>query len=413
MKIDFEKIKDVNIPIKAHSTTSTCFTDDQKKYVLKVFNGKYQSFDTMEREAHILNFLKDENFVPRIISSGLMPNSNEKAILMTHCGEEINRNNIPNDWENQLKNILERLDSYKIKHNDIYKKADHHKTIEILVKDKKMYLVDFGWATIDGKMNCGNDQISNEPKPSGGTDDKLIIEVIKKRFAMKYMNKSRNNAGSQKEIPSFTLKGNNISVDGYQRFELSNNDITIKSKIDKYNNISQVLQDLKCESICDIGCSNGLVGYIANSIGFKNITLLDHDKDCIKLIKNINKHFNFSNIKAKEYSFYEEIEQHDVVSMFAIIHWIFSCTAGYGNFDDIFETISPVIKKYLIIEWVDPNDSAIRSFQHLRFNENIHKENYNVKNFVKSLEKKIGTVEKIIDSEKTSRKIYVVKRYNV
>lgn len=227
-----------------------------------------------------------------------------------------------------------------------------------------------------------------------------------------YLNKKRQNKGSQSEIPKVEFKNDEIIVNGYQRYLLINDNIVFKSKLNKYNIIKNLLKNLKanCNSIIDIGCSNGLILFLSDILKFDNILGLDHDIDCINLINNIKLKLNKKNINVIKYSFGDELNKSsDIICMFAIIHWIFSCTALYGNFYDIFNYIKKYVNKYLLIEWVEPHDKAIKIMNHINFNKNVIKEKYNKINFENGL-KNIGEIKEIIHLENNTRFLYLVEK---
>ena len=87
----------------------------------------------MNNEIKYLGILKDTNIVPKIIYK----KNNE--LFLTNCGEKINKNNIPDNWKEQIMNIYEILKYNNIYHNDI--------TLDNLtILNNKIYLIDFGWA---------------------------------------------------------------------------------------------------------------------------------------------------------------------------------------------------------------------------------------------------------------------------
>lgn len=230
-----------------------------------------------------------------------------------------------------------------------------------------------------------------------------------------YKDKKRDNKsnGSQKEVPGFKLVKNDIHISGYQKYTISGYKINFLSKKYKYNKILTILKDFKkkdCKSIIDIGTSNGLVPLLANFNGYISCGL-DHDMECIHLINQIIKNKKLLKISCKSYNWGDKInKKYDIVSMFALIHWIYSCTSINGNFDKIFSYISDYIGKYLLIEWVSPEDGCIKQFNHISFNKNYHSEEYNVENFEKSLKKNIGKIISKEPLEGKTRILYIVKK---
>jgi hypothetical protein len=227
-----------------------------------------------------------------------------------------------------------------------------------------------------------------------------------------YIDKTRNlnSNGSQSEKPSININNNDIIINGYQKFTINKTNIIYEK--DKYNILKNILIDLKssCNSITDIGCSNGLLSFISNNLGY-NVLSLDHDSECIEIINKIINHLQIEKLICKQYSFGDSIDnKNDIVLMMAIIHWIYSCTSLYGNFDSIFQYIYPYIGKYLLIEWVDNDDIHIQNFNHIKYNSYIHTEQYNKQNFEKSLKKNIGNIINTHIIDRSTRILYIVEK---
>ena len=225
--------------------------------------------------------------------------------------------------------------------------------------------------------------------------------------------------GSQSEVPSIMYNNNDIIVNGYQRFSINKqtNYITYHTKMNKFNFINELFgllnQKYKCTSLVDIGCSSGLSSFIANNNNFTNIISLDHDPDYIETLKKIKEECKINTIKEYIYSFGEKINQKfDVVFCGAIIHWIFSLTANFRNFDSIISYLCSITNKYLAIEWVDPNDGSIKHLNHINRNKKENDEEYNTINFERALNKKYSIILKKNVEYKT-RTIYLCEIKNI
>jgi hypothetical protein len=389
---------------KIKSKTSKIYESNDRKYIIKQIT-KRKEYDVYKREKYILSLLHKNNidWCPKLITY----NDKQQILVMNHCGVPITRKNKPVDVVNQFKKIINDMLLLNITHNDI-------KSFELLVKNNKLYLCDYGWASINNNHSCGIN-IWHGVKPRGYLNDNTALYRININNYNEYVDNNRSSVsnGSQSEVPKLEIKNNQVIVSGYQKYIMDNDNIIFKSKIPKYNLIQQTLFNLKntCNSITDIGCSNGIVSFIAHKLDY-NVLSLDHDVECINLIQNIINHqqLSINNITCETFSFGDIIKtNNDIVIMLALIHWIYSCTAINGNFDKIFQYLKPYINKYLLIEWVDNLDSAIRKFNHINYNINTHQEKYNVANFEKSLIKNIGTIINRIELDGKTRILYIVK----
>jgi len=212
-----------------------------------------------------------------------------------------------------------------------------------------------------------------------------------------YKDKIRK-VGSQSEIPKIVIKDNNLMVSGYQIFNI--NITTKKITLMKYNYkfiyINSLLNQLKkedCDTFIDIGCSSGLTSLLAHNNNYRYIVSVDHDPEYINTLTLIKQCTSITNINESVYSFGDVInEKYDVVFCGAIIHWIFSLTADFRNFDSIISYLNSFTKKYLIIEWVDNNDMAINCLNHIKKRGKPDDEEYNTENFEKAVKKYMNII---------------------
>lgn len=66
------------------------------------------------------------------------------------------------------------MKSVGVRHNDMFKRHEW----EVMVMDERLYIVDFGWATVNGSFSC-EAGIINKPHPTlVKFKDERIIEVL-------------------------------------------------------------------------------------------------------------------------------------------------------------------------------------------------------------------------------------------
>jgi len=227
----------------------------------------------------------------------------------------------------------------------------------------------------------------------------------------------KRKVGSQQENPVIKYLGQDIHVSGYQNFIINKGTREIKflTKINKFLYISNLLHKLNkqysCKSIVDIGCSSGLVSFTAFNQQFKHILSLDHDPEYIDTLRTIKNQCNITSINVAVFSFGNEInETFDVVFCGAIIHWIFSLTADFRNFDGIMKYLLSATNKYLVIEWISENDGAIKGFNHIKRSRNPGDEEYTTANFEKAVNKYTTIMSKQAVDGGGTRIIYVLQR---
>mgnify|MGYP003975052445 CR=1 FL=1 len=135
------------------------------KYIIK-----WKKYNIYEREKYLGLKLNKFDWYPTL----LYYNDEKQYLIFNYSGIPITTNNRPSDFVQQFNKILDDLKNENIQHNDI-------KHGEILVKDSKIYLCDFGWGSINNNINCGIDiwGCKNTQKPGGYFNDSTTLQRLK------------------------------------------------------------------------------------------------------------------------------------------------------------------------------------------------------------------------------------------
>jgi len=152
------------IKSKCFGTTSAYYISDKTEYFLKLVCD-YNDYNVLEREVIILKILAKYNkHFPKLIAY------NNQYIITEYIGPVLNKNNP--DIIKQANIILNILANEMISHSDI-------KEGELLIKDNTLYLVDFGWASLNGDLSCGN-KISDKRQNFATNDRTEMFRTIYK-----------------------------------------------------------------------------------------------------------------------------------------------------------------------------------------------------------------------------------------
>lgn len=375
------------------------------KSLERITNG---SLEITEHEVCILNILQQFPWSQRFLSS-----SNDE-VLLSDVGKPVSKKTLPSNYKEQLQQILEDMQSVGVHHNLLITKYSHN----IMEKDGKLSVVNFSVATVNGSSNCVFEESFESMFANIDIfDDSQMIEELEERLGLKfvkYLDKKRK-VGSQSEIPTINRIGSTVKVNGYQGYwlDLKSHDMTFKNKVPKFNYIKSILDDLHSTSgattLTDIGCSGGEISFIAEHLGYNRIDCLDHDPEYVSTVEKLIVMQQLTDIVyPKVFSFGERFRESDVVVCGAIIHWVFSCTADFGDFNVITKYLLDSVKKFLLIEWIDPKDPAIMGFHHLNCNSKPTIQVYSVENFELALSR-YGTIisKKAVDGP--TRVMYLVQ----
>ncbi len=155
-----------SIKIVNDGATSLSFTAPHLfiKYIVN-----YKKYDVYKREKYMSSILKQFDWYPTLLYSC----DTNHFLVFKYAGVPVTKINKPNDFDKQFNKILNDMKNVNVQHNDI-------KSSEILVYNKKIYLCDFGWASVNGDIGCEIDiwSCNNKSKPGGYYDDELVLKRL-------------------------------------------------------------------------------------------------------------------------------------------------------------------------------------------------------------------------------------------
>ena len=207
---------------------------------------------------------------------------------------------------------------------------------------------------------------------------------------------------------------NTVTIGGYQEFTITSDTITAAvSSYDlcqKFEMLSPIYNsdNLKGKSFLDLGAAGGFFSFLALQNGAR-VDAVDLDVNYTELMNQAARHLKFSQLRVHTQNVSEWIEPAEVVNALSLIHWIFSCTAVMGNMEAMIQFFRNLTRNILVIEWIDPEDEAIKYFNHLDYNVNFSDESYNRESFVTSLEDKFNDVKSLGYTRKPTRELFIAK----
>jgi len=180
---------------KVPGITSKYFTDEHRKYFLK-YPIMFWEYDILKREVEILKILDKYKYFPKLIYY------TDNFIITNYVGEQLNKNKINPNVINQITEILKILKENNITHGDI-------KFEEILIDDEDhIYLVDFGWAQLNGSRSLGKNLCTRDPpglNPEKMTDVGFMNKIFNFKFEI-------GNICADPVCTSFTCSGETSDV---------------------------------------------------------------------------------------------------------------------------------------------------------------------------------------------------------
>lgn len=162
-------------------------------------------------------------------------------------------------------------------------------------------------------------------------------------------------------------------------------------------------------TVLDLGANAGFFCFWAIQSGAEEVTAVDMDINYVQIIERIRSKFSFDNLRVIHANIMDWNEPADVVLALALIHWIYSCTASFGNLDAVVEKLAKLTKYMLIVEWIDPEDPAIAFFHHIDWNKEVVSGPYTLDAFEEALKRHFEKY-KVIGEVSPTRKLFAAFR---
>jgi len=160
----------VRNPNMRYGGTAYVICDIPGNTVTKYFCKKWTK-NLYLKEVYYLKYFNSKGYdwCPKFIDC----NYNELWVKMEYCGEPIKRNTAPSDWVAQVTKIITDIKNEGLHHNDI-------KPVEVLVKNGKVYVIDFGWMSKGhNDWTCGG-IFENVPKGNHCYRDSELVNRVNK-----------------------------------------------------------------------------------------------------------------------------------------------------------------------------------------------------------------------------------------
>jgi hypothetical protein len=212
--------------------------------------------------------------------------------------------------------------------------------------------------------------------------------------------------------PAIEINGAGVVIHGYQEFKVSPqkiNALPVDQPLRRKKKLAQVFFEqefLTGKTVLDIGANGGFFSFWACQNGASHVVALDMDEAYLDLIRKAQKALGWRQIHPTHEKVQHWNEPADMVLAFAMVHWLYSCTAAYGSLDAVVAKLAGLSRSVLLVEWVAPEDEAIRSFKHTRWNPRVAQGAYNLEAFEAAMRKHFRKVE-MIGPTSATRMLYV------
>jgi len=279
----------------------------------------------------------------------------------------------------------------------------------VLVRGRELRLVDFSWAASDDSVDaawawpalarhCNTPNRDGAPFAAADADARAVAAIVAHDLGLPaaasnagfrpYRDPGRP-TGSQSERPALRLDPARraVVVGGYQRYEvtvdaeggvvLTTGDAALHRKLALASRVLDTLvsRRLLAASWLDVGCSAGALPLLLAHAEAARLPAgaagADADAEYVAVARGSAALVDALSGGARPPPTFHEASVStlaataDVVSAFALVHWLWSATELYGSLAAIIDAFAARATTALLVEWVDPVDPAIAALGHV------------------------------------------------
>jgi SAM-dependent methyltransferase len=212
--------------------------------------------------------------------------------------------------------------------------------------------------------------------------------------------------------PLIELYEHSAVFHGYQEFVLTRDTVSALP-VDSNLQAKQTLlapyfepRYLRKRTVLDLGANAGFFCFWALQKGAQKAVAVDIDDAYLQMVRDAKTHLEFHDLDVVKANVANQKDPADIVLATALVHWIYSCTALFGCLDAVVEKLARLTNYMLIVEWIDPEDSAIGFFHHTDWNKDAVSAPYDLSTFEKALTNNFKRYRHVGDISPT-RRLYV------
>lgn len=315
------------------------------------------------------------------------------------CIDHYNKNEFEtaNKYVEYCFKIIQDINYTDVNYYFMFSKIKHenkeYELSELYLKHHNEFVLNKNTETEDKKENGINDETDNTQNSRKDIEVKLYDDP--NRYA---------------EIGKLEIN-DKLNFFGYQVFSVDKNSIEVSDKDPKLKRKQDLVKFLfdsswfEGKSVLDLGANSAFFCFYGLQSGANRADAVEIDKKYVEMVNQAIKELDYNNFEIHDINVMDYTKKADVVFAFALIHWIYSCTSDYGSLTQAVSKLSELTNEILIIEWVDPEDDAIKFFNHIDFNKDIINEPYDLEHFEKALTNSFESWE-LLGDVKSTRKVY-------